>query len=87
MARQPAHHGQCDAGKQLPNGHLVGAGAAPPVQRRLSDDARPKHPAALGQPAFEVWAEVWSAVEQMATQILTGGPATFSADMLLELNR
>jgi signal transduction histidine kinase len=46
-----------------------------------------KHPAALGQPAFEVWAEVWSAVQKMATQILTGGPATFSADMLLELNR
>jgi len=75
----------------LGNSFPMGIWWGPELRHLYNDGYRmmlgAKHPAALGQPAFEVWAEVWSAVEQMATQILTGGPATFSADMLLELNR
>jgi signal transduction histidine kinase len=46
-----------------------------------------KHPASIAQLASEVWAEIWDVVGPMGVQILNGGPATYSADMLLEMNR
>ena len=75
----------------LGNSFPMGIWWGPELRHLYNDGYRlflgAKHPASLGQPAFEVWAEVWSSVRQMATQIMTGGPATFSADMLLEFNR
>ncbi len=63
----------------------------PELRHLYNDGYRPvlgaKHPASIGQPACEVWAEIWDVVGPMATQILAGGPATFSADLLLEMNR
>jgi len=61
------------------------------LRHLYNDGYRPmlgaKHPASIGQPASEVWAEIWNVVGPMAMQILSGGPATFSADLLLEMNR
>ncbi len=63
----------------------------PELRHLYNDGYRPmlgaKHPASLGQPASEVWAEIWNVVGPMAAQILSGGPATYSADLLLEMNR
>ena len=39
---------------------------------------RDKHPAALGTPAAEAWAEIWEQAGAMARGILAGGPATWS---------
>jgi signal transduction histidine kinase len=63
----------------------------PDLLHLYNDGYRPmlgaKHPASIAQPASEVWAEIWDVVGPMAAQILSGGPATFSADLLLEMNR
>jgi signal transduction histidine kinase len=63
----------------------------PELRHLYNDGYRPmlgaKHPASIGQPAAEVWAEIWNVVGPMAMQILRGGPATYSADLLLEMNR
>ena len=39
-----------------------------------------KHPAALGRPAAEVWAEVWRSVEPMFDSMRNGGPPVFDED-------
>ena len=63
----------------------------PELRHLYNDGYRPmlgaKHPASIAQPASEVWAEIWNVVGPMARQILAGGPATYSADLLLEMNR
>ncbi len=63
----------------------------PRLLHLYNDGYRPmlgaKHPASIAQPASEVWAEIWNVVGPMAAQIMRGGPATFSADLLLEMNR
>jgi signal transduction histidine kinase len=63
----------------------------PELRHLYNDGYRPmlgaKHPASIGQPGSEVWAEIWDVVGPMAAQIMRGGPATFSADLLLEMNR
>lgn len=46
-----------------------------------------KHPGALGRPASKVWAEIWDVVGPMAEGVLAGGPATWSEDLLLLMNR
>ncbi len=63
----------------------------PNLLHLYNDGYRPmlgaKHPASIAQPASEVWAEIWNVVGPMAAQIMRGGPATYSADLLLEMNR
>jgi len=44
---------------------------------------RDKHPASLGAPAAEVWAEVWDIAGPMARSVLEGGPATWTEDLQL----
>ena len=39
---------------------------------------RDKHPAALGVPAAQAWAEIWEHAGPMARGVLGGGPATWS---------
>ena len=46
-----------------------------------------KHPAALGQPAANVWGEIWDVVGPMAESVLAGGEATWSENLLLLMNR
>ena len=47
-----------------------------------------KHPWALGRPAREAWAEVWSQIEPAHVAILRGGaPSIFADDMLLRIQR
>jgi diguanylate cyclase (GGDEF)-like protein len=47
---------------------------------------RDKHPASLGAPAAEVWAEVWDIAGPMARSVLEGGPATWTEDLQLFIN-
>jgi His Kinase A (phospho-acceptor) domain/PAS fold len=47
----------------------------------------PKHPAALGQPGAQVWAEVWDVIGPMLSQVMTRDEATRSRDMLLHIDR
>ncbi len=46
-----------------------------------------KHPAALGQPAANVWAEIWPVIGPMIAQVQEQGLATRSRDLQLHLNR
>jgi len=46
-----------------------------------------KFPWALGQPASQVWAEIWGEIGPMIDTVLTTGEATYSEGMLLFLER
>ena len=46
-----------------------------------------KHPAALGRPGAEVWAEIWDVIEPMLSQVMSGGEPTRSRDLLLHIDR
>ena len=46
-----------------------------------------KHPAALGEPCKEVWAEIWDVIEPMMSQVMDRGEPTRSRDLLLHINR
>lgn len=46
-----------------------------------------KHPAAIGQPAAQCWAEVWDRFGPMATAVLAGSGATSLKDQLLLVTR
>ena len=44
---------------------------------------RDKHPASLGAPAAEIWAEVWDVAGPLARSVQEGGPATWTEDLQL----
>jgi PAS domain S-box-containing protein len=46
-----------------------------------------KHPWALGQPAREVWPEIWDTIGPLFQHVLSTGEATRSKDQLLALRR
>lgn len=46
-----------------------------------------KHPQALGQRAQECWAEIWNVIGPMLNSVMTTGEATWSNDLLLQLER
>ena len=46
-----------------------------------------KHPWAVGQPASEVWREIWGEIGPLIQQVLTTGEATYNEGMLLFLER
>jgi len=46
-----------------------------------------KHPAALGQPGAQVWADVWPIVGDMLAGVLERGEATYNEDLLLVMYR
>ena len=46
-----------------------------------------KHPASLGASGPEVWAEIWHIIGPMAHGVLAGGPATWSENLMLPMNR
>jgi hypothetical protein len=46
-----------------------------------------KHPAAMGAPAREVWAEIWDVIEPQFRQVLDTGVPTFVEDQLLLMHR
>lgn len=51
------------------------------------DTLRAKHPWALGQPARDVWAEIWDDVGPRIDSVLSSGVATWDEDLLLFLER
>jgi signal transduction histidine kinase/DNA-binding response OmpR family regulator len=63
----------------------------PALLQLYNDGYRPilglKHPASLGAPGGEVWAEIWDIIGPMAQGVLAGGPATWSEHLLLPMNR
>jgi len=46
-----------------------------------------KHPAALGSPGSQVWAEIWDVVGPLADRVMQQGERTWSEDQLLLMNR
>jgi PAS domain S-box-containing protein len=46
-----------------------------------------KHPDALGRPGMEVYPEIWDVIGPMLERVLATGEATWSADLLLLLER
>jgi PAS domain-containing protein len=46
-----------------------------------------KHPAALGQRAQDCWPEIWDVIGPMLESVLATGEATYSADLMLPMNR
>ncbi len=46
-----------------------------------------RHPAALGRPAPEIWAEIWPVVGPRAASVLNKGEATLDRDLLLMMER
>ncbi|HEX8080256.1 MAG TPA: ATP-binding protein [Jatrophihabitans sp.] len=63
----------------------------PQLIQLYNDAYRPllgdKHPAALGQPAAECWAEIWPAVGARAMSVLAGDGASYFENELLFLQR
>jgi len=51
------------------------------------DILRDKHPASLAAPAAQVWAEIWDVVGPMVRSVMEGGPATWTEDLQLFINR
>jgi diguanylate cyclase (GGDEF)-like protein/PAS domain S-box-containing protein len=63
-----------------------------PHQSMLYNDAytavlADKHPAALGRPVREVWAEIWHVLEPLWRRVINDGEATWSEDLLLVMSR
>ena len=46
-----------------------------------------KHADALGQPVAHVWPEIWDVIEPMFAGVMAGGPATWSEDQRLDVDR
>lgn len=46
-----------------------------------------KHPYALGKPAVAIWPEIWDIIKPLLDQVLSGGEATWSEDMLIPFYR
>ncbi len=46
-----------------------------------------KHADALGQPVGQVWPEVWDVIAPMFAEVMSGGPATWSEDHRLVVDR
>jgi signal transduction histidine kinase/CheY-like chemotaxis protein len=46
-----------------------------------------KHPASLGQPGSECWPEIWDVIGPLVETPFSGGPATWSDDLFLEIRR
>ena len=46
-----------------------------------------KHPAALGQPGAQVWAEIWDVISPMLAQVMERAEPTRSRDLLLHIDR
>ena len=46
-----------------------------------------KHPAALGRPGPQVWAEIWDRTEPMFDQVRAGGPAVYAEDQEFVIER
>ncbi|WP_437798853.1 ATP-binding protein [Sorangium sp. So ce693] len=74
-------------GNRFPMLALLG----PEMLHIYNDGYRPilgmKHPASMGAPAVEVWAEIWDVIGPMAKSVLDGGPATWSEHLMLPMNR
>ncbi len=66
-------------------------GWGPGLTFLYNDSYRPtlglKHPRALGAPAHEVWAEIWSDIAPRIQTVLTSGRATWDEGLLLFLER
>jgi PAS domain S-box-containing protein len=63
----------------------------PQLVQVYNDAYRPvlgdKHPRSLGQRGQECWAEIWPVVGPLCEQVLCEGKATWSSDLLLEMDR
>jgi PAS domain S-box-containing protein len=64
----------------------------PDLRMVYNDGYRPllgqsKHPAALGAPVRQIWAEIWDVIGPMLDGVTAGGPATWSQDQKLVLDR
>jgi PAS domain S-box-containing protein len=46
-----------------------------------------KHPHALGKSAVDIWPEIWDIVKPLLDQVLSGGGATWSEDLLIPFYR
>src|SRR6201987_1020920 len=46
-----------------------------------------KHPEALGLPVRECWSEIWDILKPLIDTPFKGGPATWSEDIELQINR
>jgi PAS domain S-box-containing protein len=59
----------------------------PDLLHLYNDGYRPmltdKHPASLGAPGAQVWAEIWDVVGPLAKGVQQGGPATWTEDLQL----
>lgn len=63
-----------------------------PDLRLLYNDAwspipGPRHPAALGQPAREVWADIWHVIEPQFAAVFATGEGLFVRDQMLPMRR
>lgn len=47
----------------------------------------PRHPAALGAPAREVWSDIWSIIEPQFSEVIRTGTGLFLEDQLLPMRR
>ena len=90
LVAQPAHDGRHRA-CPMPESDvpLVGTGANPALQRRVSAEPRPAPaaPRALGARGREFWTDVWAAIGPQIEQVMTTGEATWHEDQYLPIER
>lgn len=63
-----------------------------PELRLLYNDAwstipGPRHPACLGEPAAEVWADIWHIIEPQFTEVISTGQGLFLENQMLPMRR
>ncbi len=63
-----------------------------PELRLLYNDAwsgipGPRHPACLGEPAADVWSDIWHVIEPQFTRVIETGEGLFVEDQLLPMRR
>ncbi|MDD9743334.1 MULTISPECIES: HWE histidine kinase domain-containing protein [Marinovum] len=63
-----------------------------PELRLLYNDAwapipGPRHPAALGQPAREVWSDIWHIIDPQFAQVIEQGQGLFAQEQMLPMRR
>ncbi len=46
-----------------------------------------RHPMALGMPGAEAWPDIWPDIQPLVSQVLAGGPSTYSEDKRLPIFR
>ena len=87
MARVAANGDQPRRCEPRSDVSALGAGAVPPVQRRLPNVGAGEHPSALGRPLREVWPEIRSVLQPAIADVMERGESVLLENRPVRLER